>query len=61
MPRYKLRTLLILLAIGPPMLAYLGRQLALRLMYGPPSIGYNGAVFAPGGGLRSGIVKDTSP
>jgi len=40
--RYRLRTLLIDLALGPPMLAYFGESFVHRLVYGPPSIGYNG-------------------
>jgi len=40
--RYRLRTLLIVLALGPPVLAYFGERLVWRLLYGPPSIGYNG-------------------
>jgi hypothetical protein len=33
--RYKLRTLLIVLALGPPVLAEFGRPLVYRLICGP--------------------------
>jgi len=42
MPRYKLRTLLILLAIGPPMLATIGPPLADWLCKSPPVIEHSG-------------------
>jgi hypothetical protein len=33
--RFRLRTLLIILALGPPLVAHLGRPLAYRLLFGP--------------------------
>jgi len=33
--RFRLRTLLIVLAIGPPLLAHFGRPIAYWLTYGP--------------------------
>jgi hypothetical protein len=49
MPRYKLRTLLILLAIGPPMLAYVGSYAVLsRRGYAfADSVGSPGFWFVP--------------
>jgi hypothetical protein len=54
MPRYKLRTLLIVLALAPPVLAWYGWPMILRWMAPKPILPPSSAAFtvAPGFGFR---------
>ena len=61
MPRYRLRTLLILLAVGPPMLAVVIYVWAMLLGAGAP-----GSIFGPplkhyGGGATAVETPETNP
>jgi hypothetical protein len=55
--RFRLRTLLIVLAIGPPLVAWLAGPIIDRILYGPPSKFESTLIIPPGGFYLGGSDK----